>query len=101
MSSGLTSRLDPARLLAEGVVVVVSILIAFWLDAWWAEKELEREDFIGGRDLIALGMTPGKEMGKILATIRTAQDNQRIQSRKDAIEMAKAIIEQSHKEGGL
>lgn len=31
------------RLLAEGVVVVASILIAFALDAWWDDKQLEKE----------------------------------------------------------
>ena len=31
------------RLLAEGVTVVVSILIAFALDAWWEQRQLEDE----------------------------------------------------------
>ena len=31
------------RLLLEGVVVVASILIAFGLDAWWADVQLTRE----------------------------------------------------------
>jgi hypothetical protein len=32
-----------SRLLAEGVVVVASILIAFALDAWWDDRQLEAE----------------------------------------------------------
>lgn len=37
------SRRNIAKLALEGAVVVASILIAFALDAWWAEKQLERE----------------------------------------------------------
>ncbi len=33
------------RLLAEGVVVVASILVAFALDAWWADRQLRSELF--------------------------------------------------------
>ena len=39
-------RLDPARLFVEGLVIVVSILLAFALDAWWdgrQEAEIEKE----------------------------------------------------------
>ena len=43
MANGLLSRGSVARLAAEGVVVVASILIAFALDAWWAERQLEQE----------------------------------------------------------
>lgn len=37
------SRRNIAKLALEGVVVVASILIAFALDAWWAERQLEQE----------------------------------------------------------
>jgi len=43
LGNGLLSRGSVARLAAEGVVVVASILIAFALDAWWAERQLEQE----------------------------------------------------------
>ena len=43
MSERQPRRISAARLAAEGLVVVVSILIAFALDAWWAERQLERE----------------------------------------------------------
>ena len=33
------------RLLLEGIVVIVSILIAFGLDAWW-DRSVERRDFV-------------------------------------------------------
>jgi hypothetical protein len=38
-SSGIKIR----RLFAEGVMVVASILVAFALDAWWEERQLEQE----------------------------------------------------------
>lgn len=31
------------RILAEGAVIVASILLAFWIDAWWADRQLEQE----------------------------------------------------------
>ncbi|HKJ18845.1 MAG TPA: hypothetical protein VJ984_15935 [Xanthomonadales bacterium] len=37
------SRLGIRRLLAEGLVVVASILIAFSLDAWWDDRQLAEE----------------------------------------------------------
>jgi len=43
MSDGRINRHNIARLAVEGVVVVASILIAFALDAWWADKQLEQE----------------------------------------------------------
>lgn len=32
-----------ARILAEGAIIVVSILLAFWIDAWWQEQVEKRE----------------------------------------------------------
>ena len=37
------SRRNITKLALEGAVVVASILIAFSLDAWWVEKQLEQE----------------------------------------------------------
>ena len=39
----LTDGRTAAKLALEGLVVVVSILIAFALDAWWDERQLEQE----------------------------------------------------------
>ena len=41
--STLFSRRNIAKLALEGVVVVISILIAFALDAWWNDRQLEQE----------------------------------------------------------
>jgi hypothetical protein len=40
----LTQNFPWPRILAEGAVIVVSILLAFWIDAWWGrQQESERE----------------------------------------------------------
>ena len=39
----LISRRNIAKLALEGAVVVVSILIAFALDAWWDDRQLQQE----------------------------------------------------------
>lgn len=31
--------IDWQRALTEGVVIVFSILLAFWIDAWWSQRE--------------------------------------------------------------
>ena len=43
MSVEKGSGIRVKRLFAEGVMVVVSILIAFALDAWWEERQLQQE----------------------------------------------------------
>ena len=43
MSKTTIKDLRFGRLIAEGVVVVASILIAFALDAWWDDRQLEKE----------------------------------------------------------
>jgi hypothetical protein len=39
----LFSQRNIAKLALEGAVVVVSILIAFALDAWWDDRQLQQE----------------------------------------------------------
>lgn len=43
MAEKNTNRLGLSRLLAEGVVVLASILIAFALDDWWDDRQLQAE----------------------------------------------------------
>ena len=43
MSNELFSRRNIAELALEGAVVVISILIAFALDAWWNDRQLQQE----------------------------------------------------------
>jgi putative nucleotidyltransferase with HDIG domain len=56
------------------------------------KKRLERRDLITGRDLIILGMEPGPEMGRILEQIRSAQDTGDLNSREDALAMARELL---------
>ena len=56
------------------------------------QKQLERKDFILGKDLIVMGMKPGPEMGRILAHIREAQDIGEIVDRDAAISLASELI---------
>ena len=43
MTNELFSRRSVAKLALEGAVVVASILIAFALDAWWNDRQLQQE----------------------------------------------------------
>jgi hypothetical protein len=43
LTQELFSRRAIAKLALEGAVVVASILVAFALDAWWADRQLEQE----------------------------------------------------------
>lgn len=40
----MSGRLPWARILAEGLVIVVSILLAFGIDAWWEEQGARAEE---------------------------------------------------------
>ncbi|RJQ23955.1 MAG: CCA tRNA nucleotidyltransferase [Nitrospiraceae bacterium] len=52
------------------------------------KMEIESPDFVSGKDLIALGMMPGPDMGRILGEIRNAQDAGKIRGREEALELA-------------
>ena len=34
----MNKRIPWQRIIAEGTIIVVSILLAFWIDAWWSER---------------------------------------------------------------
>ena len=55
-------------------------------------KRLESPNLITGSDLIAFGMEPGPEMGRLLAMLRSAQDTGKINTRDDAIALAKSLL---------
>jgi hypothetical protein len=40
-----TREIQWKRILPEGVAIVVSILLAFWIDAWW-DGQVERQDLV-------------------------------------------------------
>jgi hypothetical protein len=52
----MTKEIPWGRVLVEGVVIVASILLAFGVDAWWAEraeKRAEREELANVRQELA------------------------------------------------
>lgn len=63
--------------------------------AYFAEiqPKLEARPLVNGNDLIALGMAPGPEMGRLLETLRQAQDAGTIVSRESALRMVKNITD--------
>jgi len=56
------------------------------------KRKIESANLITGNDLIALGMKPGPEIGKILYEVRTAQDVGEIASREGALKMAEKLL---------
>jgi len=55
-------------------------------------KEPETEPLVNGKDLLALGMNPGPEIGKILKSIKEAQCSDQIKDKKEAVALAKKLI---------
>lgn len=56
------------------------------------ERELDKEPtkpLLQGRDLLEMGMKPGKEMGLFIKAIELARDNGEIQTREEALMLAK------------
>ena len=51
-----------------------------------------KNDLIGGKDLLALGLEPGPDVGRILAKIREAREDGRVQDRAAALSLAKRLI---------
>jgi tRNA nucleotidyltransferase/poly(A) polymerase len=58
------------------------------------KPRLEQSAFISGRDLMALGMSPGPEMGRILTQVRQGQDAAQISNREEALALAEALMKQ-------
>jgi poly(A) polymerase len=53
---------------------------------------LASQNLVTGRDLIALGMAPGPDMGRLLDMLRNAQDTGEISTRDDALALAKDLL---------
>jgi hypothetical protein len=50
------------------------------------------QHLIDGRDLIEMGVQPGPEVGRILRTVREAQDEKSIHTREEALQLAKVMF---------
>ena len=55
-------------------------------------KRLASPNLISGSDLIAFGMKPGAEMGRLLAILRSSQDTGEISTREDAMALARSLL---------
>jgi len=51
-------------------------------------EEIDPPPLISGRDLLAMGLTPGKMVGKILDAVRVAQLEGAVQTRNEALKLA-------------
>lgn len=58
------------------------------------KKKLGQKDFVSGKDLIDMGMSPGPEMGRLLRKLREVQDTGQIKDRDEAMTEAKKLIAQ-------
>ncbi len=58
----------------------------------YIKTQIESPNFVTGNDLIALGMKSGPEIGRILAEVRSAQDEGEITSREEALGLAKKLV---------
>jgi poly(A) polymerase len=56
------------------------------------KTQLGRRDLISGRDLIALGMRPGPQMGRVLKEVRQAQDAGKVSNRDQALMLASGLM---------
>jgi poly(A) polymerase len=54
-------------------------------------EEIEPPPLISGRDLLAMGLHPGKEVGRILEAVRVAQLDGIVQTRTEAIDLARKL----------
>lgn len=55
-------------------------------------EEIKPPRLITGNDLIELGLSPGKEIGRILAAVEEAQLEGKLASREQALEMARSLV---------
>ena len=54
-------------------------------------EEIDPPSLISGHDLLAMGLPPGKTVGKILEAIRVAQLEGTVQTRAEALKMARKL----------
>lgn len=53
---------------------------------------LAQASFINGKDLLAIGMSPGPDLGRILTAVREAQDLGKIQNYQEGLALAQKMI---------
>jgi hypothetical protein len=55
-------------------------------------QRLAARPLIDGDDLIALGLAPGPELGRVLRRVREAQDEGAITTREQALELGRSLM---------
>jgi poly(A) polymerase len=63
--------------------------------------EIDPPSLMTGRDLLAMGLPPGKTVGRILEAVRVAQLEGTVQTRAEALEMARQLANGSGETGPL
>jgi len=64
-------------------------------------EEIDPPSLITGRDILAMGIPPGKAVGRILEAVRVAQLEGTVQTRSEALELAKRLANASGETGPL
>ena len=54
-------------------------------------EQIDPPSLISGRDLMAMGILPGKNMGRILEAVKIAQLEETIQTRDEALRFARRL----------
>ena len=62
----MNQRIPFQRIFAEGAIIVVSILLAFWIDAWWSERQVRADE----REAIAQLVDDFRTNAERLKTVR-------------------------------
>jgi hypothetical protein len=55
-------------------------------------QRLAEPPLIDGNDLIAMGLSPGPELGRILRKVRAAQDERKVTNREGALRLAQSLM---------
>jgi poly(A) polymerase len=64
-------------------------------------EEIDPPRLISGRDLLAMGLRPGKEVGRILEKVRVAQLDGTVQTRAEALDLARKLAHKGMDTGDL
>ena len=66
-----------------------------------APEQIDPPPLISGHDLIAMGIRPGREMGRILEAVKVAQLEEAVLTRNEALAMARKLASHGMETGAL
>ena len=64
-------------------------------------EQIDPPSLISGRDLLAMGIPPGKTIGRILEAVRIAQLEEAVQNRHEALDMVRKLAARGMETGAL